>query len=51
MTSGHIDYVNSILGHENKNSLTSYLKKKGYIYSSSSSFGAICDGSMFAKSA
>jgi len=43
MTSGHIDYVNSILGHENKNSLTSYLKKKGYIYSSTSSFDTTLD--------
>ena len=30
---GPLTFIESLLGHETKHSLTSYLKKKGYIYS------------------
>ena len=39
--SSPIIFVNSLLGHETKHSLTSYLKKKGYIYSLVSSYKTI----------
>ena len=40
---GPMTFVESILGHETKHSLTSYLKKKGYIYSLVSSSEYIQD--------
>jgi insulysin len=43
MKAGPMTFVESILGHETKHSLTSYLKKKGYIYSLVSSSEYIQD--------
>ena len=38
-----INYVHSLLGHETKHSLTSYLKKKGYIYSLVSAYDNVLE--------